>query len=211
MRFLLALATCALVYAPQQQVLPNHNKAKEFNNRAIKLTLEQGRFEDKLERANRLLDSAILIDPNYVVARQNKLNNLITLKKYDLAISSADEILKRKSSIEIATAKAALLHKKGKNKEVKQVFDKEISMAIDKYKKKPSSTLLCNIALAYFLNGEKEKALNLLDTEKQKFTNDIKTKQQIEAFRKQLPSFTFDKVLNSYIRIKPKSNRSSFV
>lgn len=201
MKFIFFLFLSLANFASQAQT-PINKKALDFNNRAIKVMQGQGTLINRVDKSNQLLDSAITLAPTYIIAHQNKLNNLITIKNYDKALEVSDAILKLNPSIEIGTAKAALLHKKGKVSESKKSLSESIAQAYEKYKSKPSSNLLCNIAVAYFLNGEKQKALNLLATEKTKFSK--KERLQIDGIGQQLPSFTFDVILNTHkAKFKP--------
>lgn len=198
MRFILFLTFSMLHYACQSQTTSYDHKAIEYNNRALKLIQGPGDISARLEKSNALLDSAIHIDPRYVIAYQNKLNNLITLKKYDLAIDVADVILVLKPSIEVSTAKAGLLYKNGKETEASIVLNEAIVLANEQYDKHPSLNLLTNIIVAYSLNGQKQKGLDLLYSEMGKFDKDPKLKQEISTFERNLPLITFDEILNSH-------------
>ena len=201
-KYLFLLTLISLACQSQAQVF--NKKAIELNDKAVKILQGSGSLGYRIEKSNRLLDSAISIDPKYTIAYQNKLNNLITIKSYNEAITVANSLYKIKPSIEIGTAKSALLHKKGNIEEVRSNFDQVIRQAEKQYLSQPNPTLLCNIALAHFLNNQRQKALDLLDSEVNKFND--KDKKQINAFKRLLPSFTYDEILNSHKAVV-KSNK----
>ena len=194
MKYTNFLAFCLLISSCHSQVATTNEIAVNLQKQASKIARDTGTLSSNLEKANILLDSAILLEPRYIMAYQSKLDNLITLKRYDEAITLADAILELKPSIEIGTVKSALLYKKGKNGEARKTLSQAIAKANDEYRKKPSSNLLGNIAIAYVLNSEKEKAVEFIDNEKVKYGS--KEKKQIEAIRNYLPSFTYDEILH---------------
>lgn len=193
-KLLFLFTLISLAYQLRAQVF--NKKAIELNDKAVKNLQGNGSLNYRIEKSNRLLDSAILIEPKYTIAYQNKLNNLITIKSYNEAIAVANSLYKMKPSIEIGTAKSALLHKKGNFEEARSNFDQVIKQAERQYHDKPNSTLLCNIAVAHFLNNQRQKAFDLLDSQINKFND--KDKKQINAFKRLLPSFTYDEILNSH-------------
>ncbi len=182
-----------------------NKKAIELNDKAVKILHGSGSLISRIALSNNTLDSAILIDPNYTMAYQNKLNNLITVKSYDNAIDVANSIYKLKPSIEIGTAKSALLYKKGKLDEARANLDQTIKQAEKQYRNKSNPTLLCNIAVAYLLNNQRKKAFDLLDSQINNFND--KEKKHINTFKNYLPAFTYDDILNSH-KALAKQNKS---
>ncbi|MGF1925177.1 MAG: hypothetical protein ACQUHE_13445 [Bacteroidia bacterium] len=85
MRVILFFILLGLSLPGRSQSTP-HKKAIELNNRAIKVRSESGDLSMKLKKSNLILDSAIKLDPKYLLTYSNKLNNLIALGEYQQAI-----------------------------------------------------------------------------------------------------------------------------
>ncbi|MEJ5994960.1 hypothetical protein WG904_11080 [Pedobacter sp. Du54] len=170
-------------------------KSISLNNKAIKVSRELGDRNKKLKQANLILDSAIRIDPTNLMPYTNKLNNLIALKEYESAIEVTNSALKVKPVLELLTAKGALLQKTGNLSEARQMYKKALNFGQNTYKLKPSSTLLCNLAVLHNLLEGKKKTLEFLNLEKANFANDPRGLKNIEAFEKILPNLTVDKIL----------------
>ncbi len=161
----------------------------------MKVIWGPGDFNNNLKQANLLLDSAIKTDPKYIIAYQNKLNNLIHLQVYKRAINVADSLLKIKSIPEIITTKGFLLQKTGNMVAAKQCYHKALKDSQAMYESKPSAGTLCNIAYLHSLINGQQKALEYLNRQKIKFSKEPRALKQINHFEKDLPNLTVDKML----------------
>ncbi|KQC00034.1 tetratricopeptide repeat protein [Pedobacter sp. Hv1] len=194
MKFLLFFALFSLSLVSHSQT--NYNKkAIELHEKAHKLMWEPGNRNQKIKQANLLLDSAIKIDPTYRLAYHRKMSNLILLKEYKRAIKMADSATKIKPVLEILICKGALLTKIGEPDAAKKAYEQAIKVGQADYVAKPTSDVLCNIAVAYLLRDGQQKALDYLKKEKTKFANDPKDLKEINRVEKILPKFTVDEIL----------------
>ncbi len=163
--------------------------AIQLNNKAIKVAWALGDEKEQLKKANTLLDSAIAIDPDYIIARQNKIANLISLKDFESSIQEIDEVLAlRPNYIEMVCFKALVLEFIGQPEEAMRLYEKVASYYKRNYGTKHSFNALENYVISTFLLRNRQEALTILNKEYEKLPEDEQSPKRLQVFREMISS-----------------------
>lgn len=166
----------------------NYNKESiALNNESVKIILKGGNRHDNLVRANQLLDSAINIDPSYVIAYGNKIQNLLSLKEYHLALDWSDSLLSIKpGSAETLTGKGLIYDKLGDTSRAQANYNTGNQIYKTRYNSDHSINNLKSLAFNYYLLYGKAKAFELITKEEYRFKNSPQEFKKINQFKNYL-------------------------
>lgn len=170
-----------------------------YNDKAVDIILRKDvriknlSYPELVNKANKLLDTAIILDPNNTTAVSNKYNNLISIKSIDdalITIQSARINHPNEASFMI-TESLILLYKKQTN-QANSILRNSLLINEKNFssfkQKKDLEYLLVNIML---LDGI-DKALERFEKEKSNYVNDP---NYITYINNYLKEFTINKAL----------------
>lgn len=174
-----------------------NKEAIALNNEAVQVSIYgSGNRHDNLVRANQLLDSAINIDPSYVIAYGNKIQNLLSLKEYHLALDWSDSLLSIKpGSAEILTGKGLIYDKLGDTSRAQANYNTGNQIYKTRYNSDHSINNLKSLAFNYYLLYGKAKAFELITKEEYRFKNSHTELEEINKFKTLVNKVTKDELL----------------
>lgn len=168
----------------QKEISKPSPKAVELNNQAVSL-FHQLIAEQKLHelpQALNLLDEAVKTDPNYHQAYANKAGFLLSLKRYPEAAEAFTQAIKiRPHAGEYYIGQALALKKAGDFEKAKESCRYAIAAFNLRLKDNPNNPSRLDRAIAVFLLGYKNVALDEVNDILKKNHNDT-TAQQIKEF-----------------------------
>lgn len=175
----------------------NHTKANKLNSKAVNLVFISERSKASLISANKILDSAMALDPNYPILYTNKIQNLCKLKDYVQALSVNQMLLKlQPNTPEIIMGNGLILNKLGKTKMAMQKFKESSKIFEKQYSLNPKLTILENLSFNRYLIYNRDSAYALIKREKYRYQKQLRTKNQLDSFTEEiLPKLTKDNVL----------------
>lgn len=178
------------------QTTPSYNqKAIDLNNKAVKEIMKPGIYQEKLRKANEILDSAIKIDPKYPVAYQNKISNLISLKDYKSGIKVADLLLEIQPLDATRIKRAVMIEKTGDRNQALQIYKQVYKRFLSTFNKSPTGISLTDLSYITFLIEGKEKAFQKLKAGKKRLSKDDQNIKMVDDLERKLPTLTIDKIL----------------
>ena len=133
-----------------------HEYAVALNNKAIKILVyadeKELNHEDRSLLVLKILDSATAIDDKYYAAHINKLSSLITLKKYNDAVSIIDMVIKADPKSFSTLIKGGIIY---------QDYLKDTVMA-QEYFKKANILALNNLGLNKDVENDYKVAISIV-------------------------------------------------
>ena len=165
-------------------------KAIELNNEA---TLILSKNPDSLRKANKLLDSAIKIDPGYTIAYGNKIQTLVKLKEYQEALKWNDSLIAISPIAETIMFKGLLIEKLSGKSEAIKTYQSSYKLFATRYTSSVNLGNLKNLCVNEMLLNGKIRAISLLDKEESKFTSN--EMNDLNDFRRYLAELSIDSFL----------------
>ncbi len=175
----------------------NRIKSNELNSKAVKIVFQSERSKESLILANKILDSAIAVDPQYPILYTNKIQNLCMLKEYEQALTVNESLLKlQPNTPEIIMGRGLILNKLGNTSKAMNTFRQSCKIFEKQFAENHNLTALENLAFNKYLIYNRDSAYALINREKYRFQNSLRTKNQLNSFsEKILPRLTKDNAL----------------
>jgi len=171
----------------QQPSKSNHDKANELNSKAVNIVFKGEHSEESLNIANRMLDSAIILDPGYPILYTNKIQNLCMLKDYEQALLVNGKLLKlQPNTPEIIMGRGLILNKLGKKSQAMSNFKQSSRIFEKQYIESPNLKILENLAFNRYLVYNRDSAYALINREKYRFQSPLRTKNQLDTFTQKI-------------------------
>ena len=155
---ILILIMC-LCFTCCQTGYPNQEAVKK-NNEAVAAVSLHYKNPDSLQKAIRLLDEAIGIDPTYKLAYTNKAQYLLYLHEKAKALEVILQIEHlEKDNPEYYVYRGMLLEVNGREEEAQQSYAKAIPLQERRLRKEKELGALMNYAFALYIKDGKERTL----------------------------------------------------
>ncbi|MEX8549414.1 MAG: type IV pilus biogenesis/stability protein PilW [Mucilaginibacter sp.] len=183
----------------QTLVIPNkYNKnAVKLNDSAVNIAFKGGRSKESLLLANKLLDSAIKIDPSDQTLYTNKIAYLCHMGKFKDALKQNEILSKVQRDVpEIIEGHGLMLYKLGDRAKAMKDFKHAHQLYENQYLKSHKVGRLINLAFNTYLIVDRASASALINREKYRYKNDLRSKQQLDDFEKYIfPKVNVDNAL----------------
>ena len=172
------------------------------NNKAIKILVyadeKKLNHEDRSLLVLKILDSATVIDDKYYAAHINKLSSLITLKRYNDAISIIDKVNKADPKSFYTIIKGGIIYQDYLNdsSKAKSYFKRANLIAL--YNLESNKNIDSDYKVAFsmiFLTG-KQSAIDYLLNTKPYYLNDPKTVNRLDLLKKLIENTPLNKESN---------------
>lgn len=131
-------------------------KAIEKNTQAVKTVMLHIDNPDSLNKAIRLLDEAIAIDPSYKLAYENKAHYLMAQGQKENALKTLLQIEELASQDPYyVLGKGLMLEENAKKERAMEAYKQAVSLFETRLKEKPNEADLMNYVFALFLRDNK--------------------------------------------------------
>lgn len=185
MIFVLSFASEVVTKAQSNKII--NSEAIKLNNRAVELYGKSFMHREYLQEAIKLLDSAISIQPRYIIAYENLAQYSAENKEYKKAMEALDTLEKlRPNHPEFLIEKGKLYAVKGQVKQSRVNYLKADKILKEKYEQEHGINELKNIAYIKLLLYNIDSSFAFIDREKYRFQNNVRQRQELFYFKKNI-------------------------
>jgi tetratricopeptide (TPR) repeat protein len=170
----------------QTHLAIKYNKtAVRLNDSAVNIVFKGARSKESLLSANKLLDSAIKIDPSDPILYTNKIAYLCHLGNFKDALKENDNLSKLQPNVpEIIEGHGLMLYKLGYKERSMKDFKTAHKLFENQYHESHKVGGLKNLAFSTYLVVGRDSANILINKEKYRYKDDLRSNRELDNFVK---------------------------